>query len=59
MGSESLRARGDLTWSRGKAVNAATTDVTNAGSEGLNSKIQWVKRMACGYRNRRRFHNAI
>jgi transposase len=40
-------------------INAATTDVTNARSEGLNSKIQWVKRMACGYRNRRRFHNAI
>jgi transposase len=40
-------------------INAATTDVTNARSEGLNSKIQWIKRMACGYRNRRRFHNAI
>ena len=25
----------------------------------MNSKIQWIKRMACGYRNRRRFHNAI
>ena len=30
-------------------INAATTYVTNARSEGLNSKIQWVKRMACGY----------
>ncbi len=40
-------------------INAATRDVTNARSEGLNSKIQWIKRMACGYRNRQRFHNAI
>ena len=40
-------------------INAATTNVTNARSEGLNSKIQWVKRKACGYRNRKRFHNAI
>ncbi len=40
-------------------LNAATRDVTNARSEGLNSKIQWIKRMACGYRNRQRFHNAI
>ena len=40
-------------------INAATTHVTNARSEGLNSKIQWVKRKACGYRNRKRFHNAI
>ena len=40
-------------------INAATTNVTNARSEGLNSKIQWIKRKACGYRNRQRFHNAI
>jgi len=37
----------------------ATANVTNARSEGLNSKIQWIKRKACGYRNRQRFHNAI
>ena len=40
-------------------MTAATTNVTNARSEGMNSKIQWIKRMACGYRNRKRFHNAI
>jgi transposase len=40
-------------------INAATTNVTNARSEGINSKIQWIKRMACGYRNRERFRNAI
>jgi transposase len=40
-------------------LNAATTNVTNALAEGLNSKIQWIKRKACGYRNRERFRNAI
>jgi transposase len=40
-------------------LNAATADVTNALSEGINSKIQWIKRMACGFRNRERFRNAI
>ena len=40
-------------------LNAATNNVTNALSEGLNSKIQWIKRKACGYRNRERFRMAI
>ena len=40
-------------------INAATSNVTNALSEGLNSQIQWIKRKACGYRNRDRFRNAI
>jgi transposase len=40
-------------------LNAASTNVTNALSEGLNSKIQWIKRKACGYRNRERFRLAI
>jgi transposase len=40
-------------------INAATSGVTNARAEGLNSKIQWIKRLACGYRNRDRFRNAI
>ena len=40
-------------------INAATMSVTNAMSESLNSKIQWIKRRACGYRNRERFRNAI
>ena len=34
-------------------------DVTNARAEGINSKIQWIKRMASGYRNRENFRNAI
>lgn len=33
--------------------------LTNAGAESLNSKIQRVKAMARGYRNRRRFREAI
>jgi transposase len=32
---------------------------TNAGAESINAKIQRVKRMACGFRNRERFRNAI
>lgn len=40
-------------------LNAATSNVTNALSEGLNSQIQWIKRKACGYRNRERFRLAI
>jgi transposase len=40
-------------------INAATTSVTNAMSESLNSKIQWIKRRACGFRNRDRFRNAL
>lgn len=40
-------------------LNAMVMEVTNAGSESINAKIQKVKRMACGFRNRDRFRNAI
>jgi transposase len=40
-------------------LNAVLTGITNAMAEGLNSRIQWVKRQACGFRNRERFRNAI
>jgi transposase len=40
-------------------INAIVLNVSNAGAESLNAKIQRVKRMACGYRNRERFRNAI
>ena len=40
-------------------INAIVLDATNARAESINSKIQRVKRMACGYRNRGRFRNAI
>ena len=40
-------------------VNAMTLRTTNAGSESVNSKVQRVKRAACGVRNHERFRNAI
>ena len=40
-------------------VNAIVLRATNASSESANAKIQRVKRMACGFRNRERFRNAI
>lgn len=40
-------------------INAIVLKVTNAGAESLNAKIQWIKRQACGFRNRDRFRNAI
>lgn len=33
--------------------------ITNAVAEGLNSKIQMVKEMACGFRNRNHYRTAI
>ena len=40
-------------------VNAMALKVTNAASESVNSKVQRVKRAACGFRSRERFRNAI
>ena len=40
-------------------VNAVVLGVTNAASESQNAKIQWIKKQACGFRNRERFRNAI
>ena len=40
-------------------INGIVLRATNAGAESINSKIQRVKRMACGFRNRERFRNAI
>ena len=40
-------------------VNAMHHRVTNARSEGLNSRIQWIKHTARGFRNRDRFRRAI
>ena len=40
-------------------LNAVVLRATNAASEGLNAKIQWVKKNACGFRNRERFREAI
>lgn len=43
----------------GGILNAVVENVTNATSESLNAKIQWLKRTACGFRNRDRFRAAI
>lgn len=40
-------------------INAIVQRVTNASAEGINSVIQWVKYTARGFRNRKRFKNAI
>jgi transposase len=40
-------------------INAIVLRATNAGAESINAKIQKVKRMACGFRNRERFRTAI
>lgn len=40
-------------------VNAVVSGKTNALAESVNAKIQRIKRMACGFRSRERFRNAI
>jgi len=40
-------------------LNAIMHRATNAKAEAINSRIQWLKKRACGYRNRKRFRNAI
>src|SRR5271157_137065 len=40
-------------------INAIVHGVTNATSEAINGRIQWIKKMACGFRNRNRFREAI
>ncbi len=40
-------------------LNAVVTASTNAIGESLNARIQKIKTMACGFRNRERFRRAI
>jgi transposase len=40
-------------------INAIVLGATNAAAESVNAKVQRVKRMACGFRNRDRFRAAI
>ena len=40
-------------------VNAILLSASNGHSEGMNAKIQRVKKKACGFRNRDRFRTAI
>ena len=44
---------------RDGVMNAVTSNTTNARAESLNARIQWIKRTACGFRNRARFKTAI
>ena len=40
-------------------LNAIILHVSNGFAEGINSRIQRIKKMACGFRNRQRFKDAI
>jgi len=40
-------------------VNATVMRASNSRSEEMNARIQWLKKSACGFRDRRRFRNAI
>ena len=40
-------------------INAAVSSISNARAEGINAKIQEIKRKAHGYRNRAHFRLAI
>jgi len=40
-------------------LNAIRLKVTNSMLESKNNSIQRIKRMACGFRNRNRFKNAV
>lgn len=40
-------------------LNAAVLGISNALSESINAKVQWIKWQACGYRSRERFREAI
>jgi len=40
-------------------LNAIVLQATNALAEGINSRIQRIKKMACGFRNREHFRQAI
>jgi len=40
-------------------LNAILLRASNAVAEANNARIQWIKKMACGFRNRVRFRMAI
>jgi len=40
-------------------MNSIMLGIDNGMAESINSKIQKVKKMACGFRNIERFQNAI
>ena len=44
---------------REEILNASVLGISNALSESINSKVQWLKRQACGFWNRERFRMLI
>ena len=40
-------------------INAIISGITNATAEAINSRIQWIKKQAAGFRSRERFRQAI
>jgi transposase len=40
-------------------LNAVIAKASNATAEAKNGRIQWIKKMACGFRSRKRFRMAI
>jgi transposase len=40
-------------------LEAVVIDRPNEAAESMHARIQRIERMACGYRNRERFRNAI
>lgn len=40
-------------------LNALLSGITNATAEAINSRIQWIKKQAAGFRSRTRFRQAI
>lgn len=43
----------------GGVLNAILSGITNATAEAINSRIQWLKKQAAGFRSRERFRQAI
>ncbi len=54
-----IEAAKTLKWHIANLLTYFKHRITNATSEGINSKIQMIKLMACGYRNREHYKVAI
>lgn len=54
-----VKAAGTLKHYLGGVLRSVSHRVTNACIEGINSKIETLKKMACGFRNREHFKTAI
>jgi len=55
-GAQGIDTNGAERWA---VLAAIETSITNAASESINSKIQWVKYTARGFRNKTNFVTAI